>query len=90
MTGRFVSAARGGRARPDQPRRSGRRPRRGRRRNRAADRRKAAEAIALGKALFHRQIEAPLEAAYAIAAEGMVENLAFASAKAGIDGFLKR
>ena len=51
---------------------------------------KPPEAIALGKRIFARQIEAPLEEAYAIAAEGMVENLAFASAKAGIDGFLKR
>jgi enoyl-CoA hydratase/carnithine racemase len=51
---------------------------------------KPPEAIALGKRIFARQIEAPLEAAYAIAAEGMVQNLGFASAKAGIDGFLKR
>jgi enoyl-CoA hydratase/carnithine racemase len=51
---------------------------------------KPPEAIALGKRIFARQIEAPLEAAYAIAAEGMVENLAFPSAQAGIDGFLKR
>src|SRR6185312_653859 len=51
---------------------------------------KAPEAIALGKRVFARQIEAPLDEAYAIAAEGMVENLRFASAKAGIDGFLKR
>jgi enoyl-CoA hydratase/carnithine racemase len=51
---------------------------------------KPPEAIALGKRIFARQIEAPLEAAYEIAAEGMVENLGFASAKAGIDGFLKR
>ena len=50
---------------------------------------KPPEAIALGKRVFARQIEAPLEAAYAIAAEGMVENLGFASAKAGIDGFLQ-
>ena len=51
---------------------------------------KPPEAIALGKRIFARQIEAPLDEAYAIAAEGMVENLSFASAKAGIDGFLKR
>jgi enoyl-CoA hydratase/carnithine racemase len=51
---------------------------------------KAPEAIALGKRVFARQIEAPLDEAYAIAAEGMVENLGHASAKAGIDGFLKR
>jgi enoyl-CoA hydratase/carnithine racemase len=51
---------------------------------------KAPEAIALGKRVFARQIEAPLDEAYAVAAAGMVENLSFASAKAGIDGFLKR
>jgi enoyl-CoA hydratase/carnithine racemase len=51
---------------------------------------KPPEAIALGKRVFTRQIEAPLDEAYAIAATGMVENLAFASAKAGIDGFLQR
>jgi enoyl-CoA hydratase/carnithine racemase len=51
---------------------------------------KPPEAIALGKRIFARQIEAPLGAAYEIAAEGMVENLGFASAKSGIDGFLKR
>ena len=51
---------------------------------------KPPEAIALGKRIFARQIEAPLDEAYAIAAEGMVDNLAFASARAGIDGFLKR
>lgn len=51
---------------------------------------KPPEAIALGKRVFARQIEAPLDEAYAIAAEGMVENLGFANAKAGIDRFLKR
>jgi len=51
---------------------------------------KPPEAIALGKRVFARQIEAPLADAYAIAAAGMVENLGFASAQAGIDGFLKR
>jgi enoyl-CoA hydratase/carnithine racemase len=51
---------------------------------------KAPEAIALGKRVFARQIDAPLPEAYAIAAAGMVENLGFASAKAGIDDFLNR
>jgi enoyl-CoA hydratase/carnithine racemase len=51
---------------------------------------KPPEAIALGKRIFARQIESPLGAAYEIASEGMVENLGFESAKAGIDGFLKR
>jgi enoyl-CoA hydratase/carnithine racemase len=51
---------------------------------------KPPEAIALGKAAFRRQIEAPLAEAYAIACAAMAENLGFASAQAGIDGFLKR
>jgi enoyl-CoA hydratase/carnithine racemase len=51
---------------------------------------KPPEAIALGKAVFNRQVEAPLADAYAVASHAMAENLSFASAKAGIDGFLKR
>jgi enoyl-CoA hydratase/carnithine racemase len=51
---------------------------------------KAPDAIALGKSIFHRQIELPLVESYALASRAMAENLAFASAEAGIDGFLKR
>jgi enoyl-CoA hydratase/carnithine racemase len=51
---------------------------------------KAPDAIALGKATFRRQIEAPLAEAYAIAARAMVENLGFESAQSGIRGFLAR
>ena len=51
---------------------------------------KAPDAIALGKAAFRRQVEAPLAEAYQIASEAMVENLAFASAQDGIRGFLER
>jgi enoyl-CoA hydratase/carnithine racemase len=51
---------------------------------------KAPEAIALGKRVFHRQIELPLEASYALASQAMAENLGFSSARAGIDAFLKR
>ena len=51
---------------------------------------KSPEAIALGKSVFRRQIEAPLTEAYAIASRGMVENLAFESTTAGIDAFLAR
>jgi enoyl-CoA hydratase/carnithine racemase len=51
---------------------------------------KAPDAIALGKAVFRRQVEAPLEDAYAIASRAMVENLGMESARTGIDGFLKR
>ena len=51
---------------------------------------KPPEAIALGKAVFQRQIERPLSEAYAIATRAMAENLGFESARSGIDGFLKR
>jgi enoyl-CoA hydratase/carnithine racemase len=51
---------------------------------------KPPEAVALGKAAFHRQMAAPLPEAYAIASRAMAENLAFESAKSGIDGFLRR
>ncbi|HZZ87092.1 MAG TPA: enoyl-CoA hydratase [Caulobacteraceae bacterium] len=51
---------------------------------------KAPDAIALGKRVFNDQIELPLEEGYALASQAMAENLAFASATAGIDAFLKR
>ena len=51
---------------------------------------KAPEAVALGKALFRRQIEMSLEDAYVLAGERMAENLAFPSPRSGIDRFLKR
>jgi enoyl-CoA hydratase/carnithine racemase len=51
---------------------------------------KPPDAIALGKAAFRRQIEAPITEAYAIASRAMVENLGFASAQSGIETFLAR
>jgi enoyl-CoA hydratase/carnithine racemase len=51
---------------------------------------KPPEAIALGKAVFNRQMALPPEDAYAVAARAMAENLAYDSARSGIDGFLKR
>jgi enoyl-CoA hydratase/carnithine racemase len=51
---------------------------------------KAPDAIALGKRVFQRQIELPLDDAYALAAKAMTENMGFKSAEAGIDAFLKR
>ncbi|HXQ16959.1 MAG TPA: enoyl-CoA hydratase [Caulobacteraceae bacterium] len=51
---------------------------------------KAPDAIALGKSVFHRQIELPLQDAYAVASAAMAENLGFESAEAGIAAFLKR
>ncbi|HEY1561350.1 MAG TPA: enoyl-CoA hydratase [Caulobacteraceae bacterium] len=51
---------------------------------------KAPDAVAIGKQILRRQVEAPLADAYALAGGAMVENLSFASAKSGIDGFLKK
>jgi enoyl-CoA hydratase/carnithine racemase len=51
---------------------------------------KPPEAIALGKAAFRRQMEAPLAEAYAIASRAMTENLGYDSAKTGIDAFRAR
>jgi enoyl-CoA hydratase/carnithine racemase len=51
---------------------------------------KAPDAIELGKAAFHRQIELGLDEAYQAASAAMVENLGFESARSGIDAFLKR
>ena len=51
---------------------------------------KPPEAVALGKALFRRQIQMPIEGAYALAGERMAENLTFPATKAGIDSFLAR
>ena len=51
---------------------------------------KAPDAIALGKQVFNRQSELRLADAYAVASQAMAKNLAFESAQAGIDGFLKR
>ena len=51
---------------------------------------KPPDAIALGKAAFRRQVEAPLADAYEIASAAMVENLTFQSAQDGIRSFLDR
>lgn len=47
-------------------------------------------AIAIGKRIFHRQVEAPLTRAYAIASEAMVENMAAPATTAAIDAFINR
>lgn len=49
---------------------------------------KPAEAVALGKAFFHRQLGAPLADAYADATEQMAVNLALSCARNGIDAFM--
>ena len=51
---------------------------------------KAPEAIALGKRAFNAQAGLGLEQAYEVASAAMAENLGFAAARSGIDGFLKR
>lgn len=47
-------------------------------------------AIAIGKRTFHRQVEAPLARAYAIASEAMVENMAAPATTVAIDAFINR
>ncbi len=47
-------------------------------------------AIEIGKRTFYRQAEAPLERAYAIAAEAMVENMMAPETAAAIDAFINR
>jgi enoyl-CoA hydratase/carnithine racemase len=49
---------------------------------------KSPEAVALGKALFRRQIEMSQEEAYVFAAERMAKNMGFDETKALIDQFL--
>lgn len=47
-------------------------------------------AIEIGKRTFYRQVEVPLERAYAIASQAMVENMAEPPTIAAIDAFLNR
>ncbi len=47
-------------------------------------------AVELGKSLVHRQAELDVEAAYALAAQAMVDNLRIEATRACIDGFLDR
>jgi len=51
---------------------------------------KSAAAVALGKALFRRQLELGVADAYALAGRKMAENMSFQETKSGIDGFLGR
>ena len=51
---------------------------------------KSAAAVALGKELFYRQIEAAQEAAYDMAAPTMADNMQTEDARAGIDAFTKK
>jgi enoyl-CoA hydratase/carnithine racemase len=50
---------------------------------------KPPQAIALGKALFRRQIEMTQDAAYAAAAEAMATNMTFDETRTRIDGFIE-
>jgi enoyl-CoA hydratase/carnithine racemase len=51
---------------------------------------KCPQAVALGKALFRRQLELGVTDAYALASREMAKNMTFSGAKAGIDAFLSR
>jgi enoyl-CoA hydratase/carnithine racemase len=51
---------------------------------------KSADAIAIGKQLFYRQIEMGLAGAYQLAAETMACNMMTADAVVGIDGFMNK
>jgi enoyl-CoA hydratase/carnithine racemase len=51
---------------------------------------KSAEAVAVGKALFYRQLECGIEEAYALAGEVMACNATYADARAGIGRFTRK
>ncbi|HSJ95624.1 MAG TPA: enoyl-CoA hydratase [Myxococcota bacterium] len=51
---------------------------------------KPREALALGKALFYRQLEAPLAAAYDDASRTIAGNMDSACAREGVDAFLEK
>ena len=51
---------------------------------------KSPAAIALGKGLFYRQLEASLQAAYELASETMTCNMMTEDAQAGIDAFIAK
>ncbi len=51
---------------------------------------KSTATVAIGKEAFYRQLEAPIAAAYAQAAEVMVTNMMFADAKEGIGAFIEK
>lgn len=51
---------------------------------------KLPDAVALGKDLFHRQIEMDTDAAYGLAGERMAENIGFPATRELIEGFLKK
>jgi enoyl-CoA hydratase/carnithine racemase len=52
--------------------------------------RKSPAAIALGKKLFYRQIEAPMASAYDLACSVMTDNMMLEDAAAGIDAFIEK
>jgi len=52
--------------------------------------RKPRQALALGKALFYRQLESGLEAAYIDAAQTMACNMMDASALEGVQAFIDK
>lgn len=51
---------------------------------------KSSKTIAIGKEIFHRQVEAPLGEAYDAAAEAMAGNMMIADAEEGLEAFLEK
>ena len=51
---------------------------------------KSPKAIEMGKSIFYQQLEMPLDAAYELASNTMVENMNHNEAKEGIDAFLTK
>ncbi len=51
---------------------------------------KSPKAIEMGKSIFYKQLEMPLDAAYELASKTMVENMNHNQAKEGIDAFLTK
>ena len=51
---------------------------------------KPREALAMGKALFYRQLETGMESAYQLAGQSMACNMAHAVAQEGVQAFIEK
>jgi len=51
---------------------------------------KSPKAVEIGKSIFYEQLEMPLEAAYHLTSDAMVDNMKHTDAKEGIDAFLNK
>ena len=91
LLGDMVGARRGAVARPGQSRGAGRpRGQRGGRAWRDKIAEKPKRTLTIGKEAFYRQLEMPLEEAYAYASKVMVENMLDAEAEEGIGAFIEK